>query len=610
MAALLDTMASRDQATQSVDAPRLFKACRLAAAIALPVVMLASCTAYKAAVPPSKGHIDSDSVSTPEEKDRILPPLNTTIDVPAPKPRVKSTTYSVVVHDVPVKELLMALSRDTKENIDVHPGLKGLVSLNAIDETLPSILDRIAKQVNMRYRVEGRTIVVSPDSPFFKTYKVNYVNMTRDTTSTISVNGAVTSGGGGVTAPGGGTSTTSVTSTSKNNFWEVLKENVNAILNATRALSQSADDRQARAETARAAREERLAQAEAVARAGANASSLFDKAFGEQSNSTNEAKNEIVVNPVVGTVTVLGTERQHALVQQYLDGVQSSSQRQVLIEATIVEVGLSDTYQAGIDWSKVSASGFSIGQGLLGPIGTSAAISGLTVGYVNNNKGITASLQLLEQFGKTRVLSSPKLMALNNQTALLKVVENVVYFTIQSQISQSTGTAANNLQSTTTTPNTVAVGVVLSMTPQINEDGAVSLTVRPTITRISSFVQDPNPALAFSALGVPLNPPIKSQIPQIQVREMESVLQLVSGQIGVLGGLMQDDLSRTRDQIPGLGGIPRVGDLFAFRDEKVQKSELVIFLRPIIVKNPSLDSEELKHLRKFLPRIDQTGQNP
>src|SRR6478736_2152401 len=151
-------MASCDQGTHSVDAPRLWRACRFAAVIALPVVMIASCTAYKAAVPPSKGHIDSDSVSTPEEKDRILPPLNTTIDVPAPKPRVKSTTYSVVVHDVPVKELL--------------------VSLNAIDETLPSILDRIAKQVNMRYRVEGRTIVVSPDSPFFKTYKVNYVNMT------------------------------------------------------------------------------------------------------------------------------------------------------------------------------------------------------------------------------------------------------------------------------------------------------------------------------------------------------------------------------------------------------------------------------------------------
>ena len=172
---------------------------RLAWVIAVPIFLVTGCSAYKAAIPPSPGHIDSDSVSTPEEKDRILPPVTSSIDVPPPKPRVKSTTYSVVVHDVPVKELLMALSRDTKENIDVHPGLKGLVSLNAIDETLPSILDRIAKQVNMRYRVEGRTIVVSPDTPFFKTYKINYVNMTRDTTSTIAVSGQIT--GGGAAAP-------------------------------------------------------------------------------------------------------------------------------------------------------------------------------------------------------------------------------------------------------------------------------------------------------------------------------------------------------------------------------------------------------------------------
>ena len=116
--------------------------------------------------------------------------------------------------------------------------------------------------------------------------------------------------------------------------------------------------------------------------------------------------------------------------------------------------------------------------------------------------------------------------------------------------------------------------------------------------------------MAVAPTGIPLATPIKSQIPQIQVREMESVLQLVSGQIAVLGGLMQDDLLRNRDQIPGLGNLPRAGDLFAFRNEKIQKSELVIFLRPIVVKNPSLDSEELKHLRKFLPRIDQTGENP
>ena len=98
-------------------------------------------------------------------------------------------TYSVVVNEVPVKELLLALARDTKQNIDIHPTLTGLVSLNAINETLPAILERVSKQVNMRYRTEGNTIVVSPDTPYVKTYRVNYVNMTRDTTSTIGVIG-------------------------------------------------------------------------------------------------------------------------------------------------------------------------------------------------------------------------------------------------------------------------------------------------------------------------------------------------------------------------------------------------------------------------------------
>src|SRR5271169_161903 len=151
-------------------------------------LLLAAC-AYKPTIPPSPGHISRESVPPSGEADKILPPVTNATYVPPPKARAKTPTYSVVVNDVPVKELLLALARDTKENIDIHPGLQGLVSLNAIDETLPSILDRIAKQVNMRYRVEGKTIVVSPDTPYFKTYKVNYVNMTRDTTSAIAVSG-------------------------------------------------------------------------------------------------------------------------------------------------------------------------------------------------------------------------------------------------------------------------------------------------------------------------------------------------------------------------------------------------------------------------------------
>ncbi len=584
---------------------------RLIAAITLPVALLAACSTYKPAVPPSEGHISAEKVTPPEEKERILPPVSSTPTfVPPPKPKPKATTYSVVVHEVPVKELLLALARDTKENIDVHPGLSGLVSLNAIDETLPAILERIAKQVNMRYRVEAHTIVVMPDTPYHKTYSVNYVNMTRDTTSTIAVSGQIGTGTGGGQSSAGGTSQTSVSSTSKNDFWQLLRDNIEDILASSRKLSQGTEERQARAEATKAAREQKLAQAEAVARAGAGASNLFKEVFGPEAlRPASEVKEDIVINQVAGTVTVLATERQHGLIQQYVDQVQGAASRQVLIECTIAEVRLSQTYQAGVDWQKLvnGGEGFNIQQQMLGT--SLGAPPRLVIGYGLPGSDVFASLRLLEQFGKTRVLSSPKLMALNNQTALLKVVDNVVYFSIQSSISQG-AIGQGNLQSVTTTANTVAVGVVLSLTPQINENGTVTLTVRPTISRISRFVDDPNPLLQVDAQGNALPNPIKNPVPEIQVREMESVLQLVSSQTAVLGGLIQDNVERNRDQVPYAGNLPRVGDAFAFRDEAVSKSELVIFLRPTVVRNPTLDSEELNHLRRLLPEIDKTGQNP
>jgi general secretion pathway protein D len=352
-----------------------------------------------------------------------------------------------------------------------------------------------------------------------------------------------------------------------------------------------------------------------VARAGDKASDLFEKAFGPETSSIPaDVKQDVVLNQIAGTVTVMATERQHDLIQQYLESVKTAAQRQVLIEATIAEVRLSNTYQAGVDWSSVvvSAPGFTFNQQMLGGALGGDDPAKMIIGYANPTSplgNINAQIRLLETFGKTRVLSSPKLMAMNNQTALLKVVDNVVYFEIKSSISQGT-IGTQNLQSVTTTAQSVAVGVVLSLTPQIDANGAVTLTVRPTISRITGFKPDPNPLLRVGPSGVPLNPPLTNDIPEIAVREMESVLQLVSGQTAVLGGLMQDTVDRRRNQVPGVGNLPRVGDVFAYRDEEATKSELVIFIRPVVVTNPSLDSEELKHLRKLLPDVDKTGQNP
>jgi general secretion pathway protein D len=594
-----------------------------ATAISLVALAVGGCATYKPTVPPSKGHINADQIPATTAGEKILPPVTTSNFVPLPKPQVKVPTYSVVVNEVPVKELLFALSRDTRQNIDVHPSIQGLVSLNAIDETLPAILERIAQQVSIRYRTEGKTILVLPDSPYFRTYKVNYVNMSRDTASSIGVSGEIsgqTTGGGGQSGGGqgqsaSGSSNTKVDTKSLNNFWEVLRQNIDAMLSATKTLNQNADQRAERAEAQAAARQERIAQAEAVSRAGANAASLFSAAFAQSPGITSDSKNDVIVNPVTGTLSVLGTEKQHVLIQQYLDSVSSASQRQVLIEATIVEVQLSNNYQAGVDWSRLATSignGVSFTQQLLGAPPTGAP-SGMTIGYTNPTSrvgDVSATIRLLEQFGNTRVLSSPKLVALNNQTALLKVVDNVVFFHIEAQ------TNTNQTQSTTTfttTANTVAVGLVMSVLPQVTDSGTVNLTVRPTISRISSTVQDPNPSLraVVSSSGVEISPAIANLVPQVQVREMESVLQAGSGQTIILGGLMQDNVRRDRDAVPGLGRLPSpAGDVFSFRDEAVSKSELVIFLKPTVISNPSLDSDELKFFRRFLPMIDPSGKTP
>ena len=566
-------------------------------------------------ITPSEGHITArapSAVPAPE----IPPPARVSTFVPPPKPAIKPQTYSVVVNEVPVKELLLALSRDTKQNIDVHPALQGIVSLNAINESLPAILDRISKQVSMRLRFEGNTIIVGPDTPYSKTYRIDYVNMSRNSSSITSMSGQI--GGSGTQTSAGSASqtataqqsTTSVSTVSANDFWKTLETTLRAILSSSVVLS-----RQEKAENLAVYRQEqeiRLAEAKArttatsAAAAPTNVRGAADTgirlAASAQSN-LNPVSDDVIVNPIVGTVTVTATDGQHSLVQGYLTQVQSSAQRQVLIEATIVEVKLSDQYQAGVDWSRLAVSGgITFQQSLLaGRLGTAPAFA---IGYSNPNSSvgnIASAIRLLEQFGNTRVISSPKLMAMNNQTALLKVVDDVVYFQISAQPAiLLSGTSGGSQTTFTTTAHTLEVGLVMSLTPQINENGQVMLGVRPSITRLLNFVNDPNPALA--AAGV------TSRIPQLQKREIESILQLGSGQTVVLGGLMQDNTQRSRDFVPGIGNPANTGrfsELFGFRDEQVSKTELVIFLRPTVITNPTIDSDELKFFQRFLPQPGQ-----
>ena len=174
------------------------------------------------------------------------------------------------------------------------------------------------------------------------------------------------------------------------------------------------------------------------------------------------------------------------------------------------------------------------------------------------------------------------------------MVNNLVYFTIGATTTPGTlGTPT--VTTFTSTPNTVAVGFVMSVTPQIDDLDTVAINVRPTISRIIRYVNDPNPSLA--AAGV-VNP-----VPEVQTREMESILKVPNQQIAVMGGLMQDSASNNEDSVPGAGRIPLFGELFRYRNDLVRKSELVIFLRPVVLKDPSLDGD-FKDFRDLLPGND------
>lgn len=611
--------------------------------------------AHQTKITPSTGHLDGkppvavDNKAITNSTD-IPAPVKNNVYLPPPKAKVKEPTYSVVVNDVAVKEILFALARESKLNIDIHPDIKGSVTMNAVDQTLPAILERISKQVDMTYKVENNVLIIAPDLPVLKTYQINYVNMQRTTRGGISVNNQIASSPGSATTTSGttgttvgsNTSSTSVSSISENFFWDTLIQNIKDILKESdKEVLVKRYQHDANLQSYYAGHSNSDAQGNGSASApypadtttGANSrnakssraatgvSGAGNEALQAEGNAATAKVTEdnqkeyttlyaaaVIANKETGVLSVRATQRQQEKVQEFIDKVQSSAGRQVLIEASIVEITLNDQYQAGVDWSKLSNTGaldgFTFQQALTG-VGTPlpiAATSPVSIGYSKNNTAlgnIAASVKLLQTFGNAKVLSSPKMMVLNSQTAILKVVDNLVYFTIESSIAGGTVTSAA-LQSFTTTPHTIPVGVWMSVTPQVNENGAVTLNVRPTIARKSGDVQDPNPNLA-AVTGLSPRAAISSTIPQIQVREMESMLQVNSGNTVILGGLMQDDISNITNGVPGLLDVPVVGNAFKAKNNTVKKTELVIFLRPTVIPNASLESDELQSFKQYLP---------
>ncbi len=580
-----------------------------------PLVVLASIAisacAHQSKVPPSEGHIGSKTdVMTAQQPAKpsvaqapIPKPVRSSPILPPPKPTKKAQTYSVVVNEVPVKEILFALARESNINVDIHPSIQGRATLNAVNQTLPAILERLSRQVDLTYQMKNNVLVITPDQPVLRTYKIDYVNINRDTEGFIGSATEISSTGGAASTSGNSqasasnannSSSTAVTSRTENHLWESLVRNIKELLAET--------DKEIIVKRYGTLGSQGANSSEVAAEEGQDVQAEQTQLDEQRTEYETLLAANVIANPETGIVSVRATNKQHQKVQEFIDQVLGNAKKQVLVEATIVEVILNDGFKAGIDWSRLgnsaTSSGFTFSQNLNaesftpGNINTRGTGDGLTVGYFNplgSLGSIAASVNLLKEFGETKVLSSPKLMVLNNQTAVLKVVDNIVYFTVESQISQGVN-LGQNLKSFTTTPQTVAVGMVMSVTPQIGDTGNVNINVRPTISSVVAFRQDPNPELTIPSL-----------IPEIRVREMESVLRIDSGNTAVLGGLMQDEITKNSDSVPGLSDVPGVGGVFKGRDESNKKTELVIFLRPTVIPNADLESDELSAFKQYLP---------
>ena len=601
----------------------------------------------------SEHHITDEQVAEeePVSVENIPQLVRRSPTLPALELSEGAETFSVVVTKVDVQELLFALARDAGVDMDIDSRVGGIVSISAIDETLDSILERIAIQIDIRVEVHGDSITVLPDEPFFKQYVLDYVNLERTGSSSASIQGNLAGGAGG-------TSSASVSNTGDNDFWAALEDSLDELLDVEITEGEDSSD-------------ERVSAGE------------------ERETRLDAEESTYTIHRPTGVILVYANGKQHKQVQELLDRIGEIASRQVLLEATVVEVVLNNAYQQGIDWSYLSNK-FGITQSpgggalsqLPGPVGTilgqvlqsqsqvfnfdhtltgqaltdarnaaqraasqyaagnrgteTPEIEDLTVGEDNvvgysvtrqvytdsANQGargpfntgtlipnrapeqnfltatfrsgdLTAAVDLLERFGDAKVISSPRVSTLNNQPALLQVVDNEIFFRVEVEEETDEETRIVTREFTVE-EETIAIGFSMNVMPQISRDGIVMLNLKPSVTRVIGRAIAPNPS---GVNGV------QTTIPIVRVRELESVMALRDGEVAVLGGLLEDRTSDDNRNIPGLGKLPGIGALFEHKNERTFKSEWVVFIRAKIVKNPSLFGDYSEY-RNLLPDTD------
>ena len=498
----------------------------------------------------------------------LLPAIN--LDMPGNQPVDTEPRFDIKVNRARVKQFFMGLVEGTPYNMVVHPKVSGRITLDLKNVTVPEVMDVVRSVYGYDFEKTRTGYQVFPNTLSTRVFNVNYLDIKRKGKSQMRVSsGQVTESPNVGRGTSGSSQSGSFSSSSLSNSSSRNRSLVSGSEIETRSESTFWKELQQTIEVLLGGKEGRSA----------------------------------VVSPQSGIVVVRGMPGELRMVEKFLSKTQKVVQRQVIIEAKIVEVELSDAFQAGINWSALKTTaknryqinqvgGGSIfdGNGLTSTAGntgdlkpdslsqvvgsTTEALGGMFSIALNIGSDFSAFVELLQTQGDTQVLSSPKVSTINNQKAVIKVGQDEFFITdVQSNTNIATGTSS-------TTSNVELTpffsGVALDVVPQISNDDEIILHIHPSVSKVVEKVKD---------IGLSSSTSLSVPLALSTIRESDSIIRAKSGQVVVIGGLMQDGLKDEDASVPFLSDLPLIGSLFKHVRKVKKKSELVILLKPTVVKN-------------------------
>ena len=559
----------------------------------------------------NKARIPPQAAPQPEEVNlALMPPLRAAL--PANPRQALEAKFDLVVNNGSAREIFMSLVSGTRYSMIVHPEVAGSLSVNLKDVTLREALEAIREVYGYEFKIDGTRVYIQSAGLQTRVFQVNYLTGARQGRSDMRVASTSVANAGGT-----GTTTTGATGGVAVGVATGASGPPSLTPGAGGALSGS------------------NAASEAIRLSTVTLTDLWQEiAFslraivGITAVSGSADGRNVIISPQSGVVVVRALPQELRNVENYLKAMRVSVERQVIIEAKIVDVTLSQSYQSGVNWAAFPTSGLAGGftnTPNTSPIGRTGALSdssfsgnstarqiaavgaGLAAGvnpagafglaFQTNN--FAAILSFLESQGSVQVLSSPRIAATNNQKAVLKVGsdESVILSVSPRIVTPATPTSPQTITPGAPTLGTLFSGISLDITPQIDDAGNITLHIHPLISNITQKL------LQFDDGGGPRN----IQVASAAINESDTIVRARDGNIVVLGGLMKVELQDNRGGVPGLSDTPGIGSLFRNSGASTVKKELIILIKSTVIKS---DSDWQQDIQQASERLQGYGANP